>query len=412
MFRRLPRHAQRRGCASPAVLWPGCRSKEFTPHPVFKTAEVEFPVLRQLSPDGHLAPGVDLPFDADTAKRMYKCMVRSSVFDERLNEMQRQGRITFYCTNFGEEAASVGTAAALDSEDMVWPQYRELAMFLWRGLTAQAVVDACIGNEGDVAKGRALPVHYILPNHNVQVVHAVLGTHISQAPGAGYAYRLQNLNRCSVAYFGDGAASEGDALSALNYASLFKSQTLFICRNNGYSISTPVKDQYAGDGVGARGPAFDIPTIRVDGNDVVAVFNATREAREMCVKNKVPVFLELMTYRVGDHTTSDNSSLYRPSDEKCLWEAKGLLPIQRFESLLLSQGILVEDDLSTTRKEAQEEIMTALKEGERKLRAHPTEMFRHMYDSPPWHLREQSQEMMAHIARNRSKYDTAKYRDL
>merc|ERR1719386_86305 len=119
---------------------------------------------------------------------------------------------------------------------------------------------------------------------NVQTVHAVLGTQVPQAPGAGYAYKVEKADRVSVAYFGDGAASEGDALTALNFAAVYGAQTIFICRNNGYSISTGVEDQYAGDGIAARALAFGFPAIRVDGNDIVAVYNATREARRRSIE--------------------------------------------------------------------------------------------------------------------------------
>jgi 2-oxoisovalerate dehydrogenase E1 component alpha subunit len=296
----------------PQPLFNGIESTRFVSLPVFKADVGEFGVLQQLSQNGVLADGVDLPFSMATAVQMYRTMVRSTVYDTLLMELQRQGRISFYCSNFGEEATAVGSAAALSSEDMIWPHYRELGMFLWRGLTAQQIVDQNLGNEDDVGKGRNLQVHYCLPDANVQTVHAILGTHICQAPGAGYGYRIEDEDKVSVAYFGDGAASEGDALTALNFASVYKSQTLFICRNNGYSISTPVADQYGGDGIAARGPAFGIPTIRVDGNDVVAVFNATKAARALSVREKTPVLIELMTYRLSHHTTSDDSSLYRP----------------------------------------------------------------------------------------------------
>jgi 2-oxoisovalerate dehydrogenase E1 component alpha subunit len=293
-------------------LFNGIASTRFTSTAAFKDSVGEFEVLQQLNRDGSLVEGIDLPFSLDTAVKMYRTMVQSSVYDTILMELQRQGRISFYCSNFGEEATAVGSAAALSGEDMVWPHYRELGMFLWRGLTPQQIVDQNMGNEDDVGKGRNLQVHYCLPDANVQTVHAILGTQICQAPGAGYGYRLEGQDKVSVAYFGDGAASEGDALTALNFASVYKSQTLFICRNNGYSISTPVSDQYGGDGIAARGPAFGIPSIRVDGIDVVAVFNATKAARELSVREKTPVLIELMTYRLSHHTTSDDSSLYRP----------------------------------------------------------------------------------------------------
>ena len=189
------------------TLYNGAHSTAFSAvaEDCFKESVGEFEVLRQLSPEGVLADGVELPFSEEVAVEMYRTMLRSSVFDGILLEMQRQGRISFYCTNWGEEATAVGSAAALSAEDMVWPQYRELGMFLWRGLSAQQIVDQNIGNEEDVGKGRNLQVHYCMPDANVQTVHAVLGTHIPQAPGAGYAYRVEGADRVSVAYFGDGA---------------------------------------------------------------------------------------------------------------------------------------------------------------------------------------------------------------
>ncbi|KAJ9445954.1 2-oxoisovalerate dehydrogenase subunit alpha [Diplonema papillatum] len=390
----------------------GIRESEFVCTPEFRRDCGGFPVLRQLNPDGTLESNVDMPFSAEEALKIYGCMVRSREYDMVMNDAQRQGRITFYCTNLGEEAASTASCAAMQPQDMIWPQYRELGMYLYRGLTAQQIVDCCSGNEDDHAQGRALPVHYILPDANVQVTKAVLGTHVAQAPGAGYAYRLNGEDRVSVAYFGDGAASEGDALSALNYAAVLKCQTLFICRNNGYSISTPVSDQYAGDGIAGRGLAFGMATIRVDGNDVVAVYNATRAARLHSVTEKEPVLLELMTYRVGDHTTSDDSSVYRPKGEiegRC---ADGEMPIERFRSFLVSKGLWDAEKDKALAAEARGEIVTAMRAGEKKKKPHPQHMFTDMYDELPWHLREQRDNMLEHIEKNRSKYNVANYRDL
>eukprot|EP01060_Flectonema_neradi_P039614 TRINITY_DN8794_c4_g1_i1.p1 TRINITY_DN8794_c4_g1~~TRINITY_DN8794_c4_g1_i1.p1 ORF type:complete len:412 (+),score=88.14 TRINITY_DN8794_c4_g1_i1:50-1285(+) len=410
MLRGVGSMSGRRGAKKASSLYPGVTSTEYSSKPTFKKETEKFPILRQSDLTGKLLKGIKVPFDWETATKIYSCMIRSTVYDSLLHEMQRQGRISFYCTNHGEEAASTATAAALEPQDMIWPQYRELGMFLWRGLTTSKIVDACMGNEGDTAKGRALPVHYMLPDANVQVVHAVLGTHISQAPGAGYGYRLSGEDRVAVAYFGDGAASEGDALSALNYASIFKSQTIFIVRNNGYSISTPVSDQYAGDGIGSRGPAFNISTIRVDGNDVIAVYNATKAARKLCIENKEPVLIELMTYRVGDHTTSDNSALYRPEGE--LSARSKDTPIDRFKSLLIKNKQWSEEQDTELRKVAHSEITKAMKEGEAKQRANPTEMFTDMYSEMPWHLKEQHDTMHEHIKNNKDKYNVSLYNGL
>jgi 2-oxoisovalerate dehydrogenase E1 component beta subunit len=374
--------------------------------------EIDFPVYQLLDPSGKLNEGASLPFSLEDGVRMYQTMVRSSVYDHVLQTMQRQGRIAFYCTNWGEEAASVGSAAALKPQDMIWPQYRELGMFLWRGLTAQEIVDQNIGNEGDRSKGRNLQVHYCMLEKNVQTVHAVLGTHINQAPGAGYAYRVDKADAVSVAYFGDGAASEGDALTALNFAAVYGAQTLFICRNNGYSISTGVEDQYAGDGIAARGPAFDIPTVRVDGNDLVAVYHATQVARQRAVEEHTPILLELMTYRVGDHTTSDDSSAYRreSADEHADHQARG--PILRWKKYLETQGAWDEQKEDALKKEAKADILKAFKDGEAKKRPPLGEMFTDIYTELPWHLEEQRQYAEQHVREYKGDYNIDRYRGL
>jgi len=378
----------------------------------FRSSSGTFPVFQLLDYDGKLLEGVELPFSDEEGVRMYELMVQSSVYDGFLLTMQRQGRISFYCCNWGEEAASVASAAALQPQDMIWPQYRELGMFLYRGLTPQEMVDQNIGNEGDRSKGRNLQVHYCMLEKNVQTVHAVLGTHVPQAPGAGYAYKLGGEDRVSVAYFGDGAASEGDALTGFNFASVYGSQTLFICRNNGYSISTGVEDQYGGDGIAARGPAFGIPTIRVDGNDLVAVYVATKEARKMSVEQKTPVLLELMTYRVSDHTTSDDSKAYRKEDAEVVeaWKKKG--PIARWRKYLESRGLWDEAKEKALQEKAKDDIVTAFKKGEAKKMPPLKDCFNDMYTDLPWHLEEQWQYAEKHVREYPSDYNISKYRDL
>lgn len=343
---------------------------------------------------------------------MMELMVKSKVYDDVLLTMQRQGRISFYCTNYGEEATSVGTAAALKPQDMIWPQYRELGAFLWRGLTAQEIADQNIGNEGDRSKGRNLQVHYCMLEKNMQTVHAVLGTQIPQAPGAGYAYKLDGEDRVSVAYFGDGAASEGDAFTGLNFASVYGSQTLFICRNNGYSISTGVEDQYRGDGIAARGPALAIPSVRVDGNDLVAVFLATQEARNRSIQQKTPILLELMTYRVGDHTTSDDSSAYRKEDKEEVQKYKSLGPIPRWRTFLESKGLWNEEKEKAIASAAREEMLQAMKSGETKKKAPLRELFTDVYTDLPWHLEEQAAYAEKHCREYSADYKMSAYRGL
>ena len=160
-----------------------------------------------------------------------------------------------------------------------------------------------------------------------------IATQIPQAAGSGYTFRTSNQNKVSACYFGQGAASQGDFSVALNFAATLRCQTLFLCRNNKYAISTPSVDQYIGDGVVPRAISYGIASTRVDGNDALACLQATRKARSYILEHKKPYFVEFMTYRVSDHSTSDNSKLYRDEDERNYWKTKND-PIKRLTKFL------------------------------------------------------------------------------
>ena len=199
--------------------------------------------------------------------------------DSLLYMAQRQGKISFYMTSHGEEAAVIGSAAGLEQQDAIFPQYREQGALMWRGYTLDQMLDQCMGNSQDPAKGRQMAVHYGSPELNVFTISSPLTTQLPHATGVGYSYRIKNEPRIAVTYFGEGAASEGDFHAALNFAAVLSSQVLFICRNNKYAISTPIKDQYRGDHIAGRGPSYGIATLRVDGNDALAVHSAVQFAR-------------------------------------------------------------------------------------------------------------------------------------
>ncbi|OWK51027.1 2-oxoisovalerate dehydrogenase subunit alpha, mitochondrial, partial [Lonchura striata] len=253
----------------------------------------------------HLCPPVptcpQLP--REEVLKLYRTMTLLNTMDRILYESQRQvrpgtmgtpghtwaltwaltwhtwGRISFYMTNYGEEGTHVGSAAALDANDLVFGQYREAAV------------------------------------------------------GAAYAIKRADASRAVVCYFGEGAASEGDAHAGFNFAATLECPIVFFCRNNGYAISTPTAEQYRGDGIAARGPGYGLPSVRVDGNDVFAVFNATREARRRAVAENRPFLIEAMTYRIGHHSTSDDSSAYRSVDEVNYWDKQDH-PISRLRLFL------------------------------------------------------------------------------
>lgn len=212
-----------------------------------------------------------------------------------------------------------------------------------------------------------------------------------QASGAGYKYRINGEDRIAVTYFGDGSASEGDFHSALNFAATLRCQTLFYCRNNMYAISTPIDDQYAGDGIAVRGVAYGMPTIRVDGNDIFAVYSATKAARELIIREKKPVLIEAISYRVGDHSTSDFSQRYRDEIEMQKWTellAKFSNPVSRFEKYLKRRGLVTDERAKSLRKEAMNQVRNALKTATNELLPEIDTLFEDVYKDIPEHIEE------------------------
>jgi len=359
-------------------------------------------VLRLVGEDGRPVSDVSLPFTLEEAVGMYRTMVRVNVVDQILNSLQRQGRISFYMTGTGEEAAQVGTIAALGATDVVWPQYRELGAFMHRGFTIQQVVDQCMGRADEPGKGRQMPVHYCDAALHMQAVTSPLGTQLPQAVGAGYAFRVGAEARCGVAYFGEGAASEGDFAVSLNFAATLRAQTLFLCRNNGWAISTPAKEQYAGDGIAGRGVAYGVSCIRADGNDLAAVFLATKRARELCVGGE-PVIVELMTYRRGHHSTSDDATRYRGTEGEGMAKP-GVEPLSRAKLLLEAEGCWSEAQEEELRSATRAEVMNSLQVAEGKLCAPVSDMFTDVWAKETPQLRSQREELFKHIERFPDEY--------
>merc|ERR1712183_195683 len=205
-------------------------------------------------------------------------------------------------------------------KDLVYGQYREAGVLVYRGFTLEEFMDQCYSNNADGGRGKQMPVHYGSKRLNFVTISSPLATQLPQAVGTAYAFKRAQNGLVVICYFGEGAASEGDAHAAFNFAATLNCPVIFFCRNNGYAISTPVKDQYRGDGIAGRGPSYGMPAIRCDGNDLFAVYNATKRARDIAVTLKRPVMLEAMTYRVGHHSTSDDSSVYRSKEEVDYWK--------------------------------------------------------------------------------------------
>jgi len=228
-------------------------------------------------------------------------------------------------------------------------------------------------------------------------VSSPLATQISQAAGAAYGLKLQAKDSVAITYYGEGAASEGDYHAGVNFAATLNCPTIFFCRNNHYAISTPSSEQYSGEGTAPRGLAYGIETVRVDGNDVFAVYEATKAARDKAKRDNVPVMIEAMSYRVGHHSTSDDSTRYRSTEEIEAWNQKS--PILRLEKYLKRRDWYDEPRWLQFQKDVRKESITELVKAEKADGPPVDTMFEDVYDVLPTHLQEQQAELRAHMAR-------------
>lgn len=339
----------------------------------------------------------------EIAVKMYTNMATLQTMDSIFYEAQRQGRISFYLTTLGEEAINIASAAALDGDDIVFPQYREPGVLLWRGFTLQEFANQCFGNKDDKGKGRQMPAHYGSNRHNYFTVASTVATQISHAVGAAYALKLDRINACAITYFGDGGTSTGDFHAALNFAAVLGTPVLFFCRNNGWAISTPLSDQFRSDGIVVRGQAYGIRSIRVDGNDALAIYNAVHTARELAISEQVPVLIEALTYRAGHHTTSDDSTKYRAVHE-IEWWRESRDPVARFRKWLEGQGWWNTQSEIELRPCLKKQVLHALQTAEKAEKPPITDIFTDVYDSPPSNLQEQESALRKTIQRHAKDY--------
>ena len=357
---------------------------------------VEIPMFQLLDESANLTNSdYDNHLDKQTACAILESMQYTRLLDERMVAAQRQGRISFYLACTGEEASIVASTAALQAQDMIMSQYREQGALVYRGYTTEQFMNQMFSNSLDPNKGRQMPIHYGDKALNFMTVSSPLGTQIPQASGYAYGQKMAGQEALTICYFGEGAASEGDFHAGLNMAAVLECPVIFLCRNNGYAISTPTAEQFAGDGIASRGIGYGIRTIRVDGNDALAMYVATQRAREVALKESCPVLIEAMTYRLAAHSTSDDPSGYRSKEEEQAWRSKD--PITRFIKFLESKSWYDQEASEQALQQARDEILAAVKTAE-KLPVNPlSDIIEDVYDSPPWHLKRQYDALASHI---------------
>jgi pyruvate dehydrogenase E1 component subunit alpha len=355
-----------------------------------------YPLRRVLRDDGTADPeAVTLP-DAELLG-LYRWMVLNRQLDERMIGLQRQGRIGFYIGSIGEEAAVFGTASAMAEQDWIFPCYREHGAALLRGMPLATYVCDLLGNAGDAMLGHQMPCHEAWREGRFASISSPIGTQIPQAVGAAWAARIKREEMVSLVYFGEGATSANDFHTGLNFAGVHKVPVVFACRNNGWAISVPRERQTAAETIAQKAVAYGIRGERVDGNDLLAVHAATRAARERAVRGDGPTLLELVTYRIEGHSTSDDPRAYRPPEEVEPWRKKD--PLLRMRAFLVKRGALEGAADAKLAADAREEVQRAVQAAE----AHPAKpaletLFEDVYAEPLRVQREQLEELRQALA--------------
>ncbi|KAM0052448.1 putative 3-methyl-2-oxobutanoate dehydrogenase (2-methylpropanoyl-transferring) [Helianthus debilis subsp. tardiflorus] len=385
--------------------FPGGKVK-FTKKLTFTSNSTEERVhcYRVLDDNGQLFTDVDsLEISKELAIKMYTNMVTLEVMDTVFYESQRQGRISFYATTTGEEAINIASAAALNDNDFVFPQYREPGVLLWRGFTLQEFANQLFGNKHEYGKGRQMPIHYGSRKLNYFTVASTVATQIPHAVGAAYSLKMEKQDSCVITYFGDGGTSTADFHAAMNFAAVLEVPVIFFCRNNGWAISTPVNEQFRSDGVVVKGKAYGVPSIRIDGNDALAIYNAVSEARKMAIKEQTPVLIEALTYRAGHHTTSDDSTRYRSVEEIERWRGDQN-PVKRFRAWIESRGWWNGVAESEYRSSIRKQVAQVIQVAERVEKPPVADMFNDVYDVPPTNLNEQEAFVQKTVKKHRQDY--------
>ncbi|MFQ5522908.1 MAG: pyruvate dehydrogenase (acetyl-transferring) E1 component subunit alpha [Acidimicrobiia bacterium] len=322
-----------------------------------------------------------LPVTLDDLRDLYADMVEARTYDTKSMAMQRQGRLATYAPFRGQEAAQIGAAAALRPDDWVAGTYRDAALNWRAGYPWRLLI---LGRTGD-ERGGEVP-----EDVNVLPPSITVGGHMIHAVGLAWAEKLQGRDRIALTSFGDGATSEGDFHEAMNFAAVYQTPTVFFCQNNGYAISYPVAEQTKALSIASKAAAYGMPGVRVDGNDVVAVLVAVREAAARARKGEGPTLIEAVTYRIGPHTTADDPGRYRDEAEVEKWHKRD--PLERVRLLLEKAGGWTPEWQAELEAEAAEIIEEAVGWAEALPAPTPADMMSRMFAEMPPSLREQLAE--------------------
>jgi 2-oxoisovalerate dehydrogenase E1 component alpha subunit len=337
--------------------------------------------MRQiLTPSGGLVG--EAPVDIEMTVRLYRAMVFARAYDRKSMSLQRQGRLATYAPFEGQEAAQVGSAAALEPDDWLVATYRDAAAMWMQGYPLELLF---AGRTGHEAGGRP-------PDHvNVMPPSITVGGHMLHAVGLSWAEKLRGSSRIAMTMFGDGATSEGDFHEAMNFAGVFGVGVVFVCQNNGWAISLPRSEQTASETIAEKAIAYGMPGVQVDGNDVFAVHEAAKEAVERARGGGGPTLIEAVTYRMGPHTTADDPGRYRDPADAEDWERRD--PLERVRVYLSERDRWTEEWQAEVESRTFDEVERAISLAESLYDPDPSHIFGGVFESPTPTLDAQRREL-------------------
>lgn len=358
--------------------------------------EIELPYRIEhvsiLDENGRLDESLEPDLSDDFLLKLYRTLVQGRRFDERMLSLQRQGRIGTFAPVKGQEASQLGAVAALQPEDWMVPCFREMVAQLWRGAAMENFLLYYAGYDEAVD---------IAPEQNDLPVSIPVASQLPHAVGLAWGMKYRNRPQVAMTFFGDGATSEGDFHEALNFAAVFQVPTVFVCQNNQWAISVPRNKQTQSKTLAQKALAYDMPAIQVDGNDILAVYSAAKEAVDRARNGGGPTLIECVTYRMSVHTTADDPTRYRTDEEVAVWEKRD--PIDRFTKYLIGKGLLDEAKIEQIETAVKQEIQAAVDRAEAKMKEDPDllDLFEYMFEEMPGTVQEQREEFIRDQAADR-----------
>lgn len=350
---------------------------------VLESVESQFEMFQILDENGKIVNKDDMPdLSDDDLKELMRRMVYTRMLDQRSIALNRQGRLGFYAPTAGQEASQLGSQFALEKDDFILPGYRDVPQLIWHGLP---LYQAFLFSRGHF-HGNQFPegVNAISPQ-------IIIGAQITQAAGVALGLKKRGKKAVAITYTGDGGTSQGDFYEGMNFAGAYQAPAIFFVQNNYFAISVPVEEQTAAKTLAQKAVAAGIEGMQIDGMDVLAVYAATKDARDRAVNGEGPTLIEALTYRYGPHTMAgDDPTRYRTDDLDNEWEKKD--PLVRFRKFLESKKLWSEEDENKVIEDAKDDIKKAIKKADEHPKQKVTDLIGNMFEELPNNLQEQMEE--------------------